>query len=217
MRSVGNALSCCGARCWTRTRAKPGFGGNARTMLEKASRPPADAPTPTIVIPSASRVCARIDVTTWAPDEIAFACRRERPVLAGCTRRSDLDPADLGRVVFERVLVFFAIRGRQCYRSRGRLRRVDNSGGATKTSSCSSYKPGARSSRLARAGVVTQSGASVIDAVPHDPVSAQVTEVCWSRFAIPDECAHERDDDGTRDDQERLHATLLLSSIPQGR
>jgi hypothetical protein len=87
-------------------------------MLEKASRPPADAPTPTIEIPSASRVCARIDVTTWAPDEIALACRRERPGLTGCIRTMDLDPAALGRVVFERVLVFFAIRGRQCYRCR---------------------------------------------------------------------------------------------------
>ena len=167
------------------------------------------------MIPSASRVCARIDVTTCAPNEIALR-------VVGSDRSWRV--ASVGRVSIPRTSVasFSSVSwsslpyaGRQCYRSRGRLRRVDNSGGATKTSSCSSYKPGARSSRLARAGVVvTQSGASVIDAVPHDPVSAQVTEVCWSRFAIPDECAHERDDDGTRDDQERLHATLLLGSIP---
>src|SRR5215831_10854631 len=45
-----NALSCCGARCCTNTIATPGLLGRLCKSAENDSSPPADAPTPTIVI-----------------------------------------------------------------------------------------------------------------------------------------------------------------------
>src|SRR5262245_20014692 len=41
-------LSCLGSRCWTRTKAVPGLAGSAPSIAASASRPPAEAPTPTI-------------------------------------------------------------------------------------------------------------------------------------------------------------------------
>src|SRR5580698_6117828 len=37
-----------GSRCCTKTKAMPVFGGSERNNSEKASRPPAEAPTPTM-------------------------------------------------------------------------------------------------------------------------------------------------------------------------
>ncbi len=43
-----SALSCCGARCCTKTIAMPGFSDRPSSRDVNASSPPADAPTPTM-------------------------------------------------------------------------------------------------------------------------------------------------------------------------
>ena len=43
-----NMLSCVGSMCWISTKAMPVSAGNALRKAVKASRPPADAPMPTI-------------------------------------------------------------------------------------------------------------------------------------------------------------------------
>src|SRR5437763_5502776 len=47
-RSALRALWCCGARCCTNTMARSGSAGSASSSCENASKPPADAPTPTM-------------------------------------------------------------------------------------------------------------------------------------------------------------------------
>src|ERR1700734_2851482 len=42
------ALSCWGARCWITTMAVPVRAGRALRNVDKASSPPAEAPTPTM-------------------------------------------------------------------------------------------------------------------------------------------------------------------------
>src|ERR1700722_5060883 len=46
--SLVSRLSCSGSRCCTSTKLMPVLAGNACNRLRKASRPPADAPTPTM-------------------------------------------------------------------------------------------------------------------------------------------------------------------------
>jgi hypothetical protein len=46
--SSGRRLSLAGSRCWTRTKAKPGSAGSPCNSWVKASKPPAEAPIPTI-------------------------------------------------------------------------------------------------------------------------------------------------------------------------
>jgi len=40
-------LACVGSRCWIRMKAMPVPGGSTASSLRKASRPPAEAPSPT--------------------------------------------------------------------------------------------------------------------------------------------------------------------------
>src|SRR5208337_5159471 len=47
-RSCARALSCWGARCWMITTAVPVRAGRALRNADKASSPPAEAPTPTM-------------------------------------------------------------------------------------------------------------------------------------------------------------------------
>lgn len=47
-RISASMLTCVGARCWTSTNAMPVSAGRAWSRCLKASRPPADAPMPTI-------------------------------------------------------------------------------------------------------------------------------------------------------------------------
>ena len=61
-------LSCFGSRCCTITKPMPVSAGNARRSRVNASRPPADAPTPTI-----GNISSR-----FPPPETRFACATER-------------------------------------------------------------------------------------------------------------------------------------------
>src|SRR4029077_16830344 len=47
VRISSNALLWLGSRCWRKTKAIPVESGKVVSMAVKASRPPADAPTPT--------------------------------------------------------------------------------------------------------------------------------------------------------------------------
>src|SRR5690348_5297083 len=47
-RISGNWLACVGSRCWTRTKAIPVLDGKCSSSCENASRPPAEAPAPTM-------------------------------------------------------------------------------------------------------------------------------------------------------------------------
>src|SRR5262249_34726639 len=62
--SAGSALSCWGERCCTNTIAALASSGRAPRSWEKASRPPAEAPTPTTVGTLGSRAGVRESTTT---------------------------------------------------------------------------------------------------------------------------------------------------------
>src|SRR5581483_3868850 len=86
-RRIRSALSWCGARCWTRTIANPGSRGRALRSCENASRPPAEAPTPTTTRSSSAGL-------------MAAGLRRS---FFRTTRRRD------GAARFRAVVFFFAI------------------------------------------------------------------------------------------------------------
>jgi hypothetical protein len=116
-------------------------------MLENASSPPADAPTPTMVTSSLVRLCASSGWTIGGLDGSAFDRRREPDGPRGGIRRTRLRAAGDGLDFFDRVFDFFAIRSGQCYRCRGRLRRAGNSIIATSAADVRSPDPARRFGR----------------------------------------------------------------------
>src|SRR5207248_11053913 len=75
-------LSCFGARCCTSTNAKPVSLGNDLSNCSNASRPPADAPTPTTDSGCAFVGLPRLDETRLAACGVAAGFTRGRAFLS---------------------------------------------------------------------------------------------------------------------------------------
>ena len=72
-------LWCFGSRCWISTKAMPQLAGNASKNLLKASRPPAEAPSPTT---GKSTLARFANARPFDCGRACPACRALRPVIA---------------------------------------------------------------------------------------------------------------------------------------